>query len=777
MSDDEESLAATRSRRANAGSRLKQLIALEEQSSDHLNQFVTEDDENVNLLFQEDENDDEFIDEDIDNENLEGIDEEDDEEGGDESTSHKRTREEVDEEDDDDQDETNVNSDDVLSDSDLSMSDSDESEGEKELQKQERLKKRRTKTVIPTIKKASSLQPKPKKIKKTNLITSDSLLLSQRRSSSRSAAIENKQALVEKLKQSEERRSKLAPVVRVQQVELTQEEKLAEAVETERANVESLIRFQEQEIFKKEKQKNMFLSKRLKLRNVIRILSKDTHITPLEEIEEFRRIHEMSKKKKVGRRKKNQSEEVEPYIRLPGDIDLELPLVKEEMERERIEKERLEKEAQEEAELKAKLLASEAPTEGDDISLGKVENGDIDIQSVKVEETNGDVLETNGVISVEETPEVAVADEDGVILSSEATEETKSEEGPIEVAEDSIENIPEEDIKKEEQKVQEDEIAVEVEELISDGDEIENEIGHTSDAEIEAEIKDVSETNGEVVKTEPEETNTSLITDDKEASITTGEKKVKFLDEIDQDNDDELKEETPATDNETTIIEENQENKEIFEGPPQRISRNTIFLLDFDEDNKDFKLSNSSNVKTILFGAQSLLPASRRFKDIKTIIKIGGKTNPYESNGLKSEDSLFESTPTLTADDPMFEELKRLPRLGVKQDLFEEVEDIVETESTAIIIKTEAPTGLYLPNGNKKNCLISGTEVKYFDPSTGIPYSSVEAYRILKLIEQGQIPWYSLTDDNNDTGPVEIYLGSRDGSVKHAKGVPEGFEG
>ena len=30
-----------------------------------------------------------------------------------------------------------------------------------------------------------------------------------------------------------------------------------------------------------------------------------------------------------------------------------------------------------------------------------------------------------------------------------------------------------------------------------------------------------------------------------------------------------------------------------------------------------------------LFGKQSLLPASRRFKDVKTILKIGKPENPY----------------------------------------------------------------------------------------------------------------------------------------------------
>lgn len=69
--------------------------------------------------------------------------------------------------------------------------------------------------------------------------------------------------------------------------------------------------------------------------------------------------------------------------------------------------------------------------------------------------------------------------------------------------------------------------------------------------------------------------------------------------------------------------------------------------------------------------------------------------------------------------------------------------------------------------------MVSGTEVKYFDPSTGMPYSSVEVYRTLKLIEQGQAEWLGL--DATDNGPVDLYLGLKGEHARHAKGVPEGF--
>ena len=123
----------------------------------------------------------------------------------------------------------------------------------------------------------------------------------------------------------------------------------------------------------------------------------------------------------------------------------------------------------------------------------------------------------------------------------------------------------------------------------------------------------------------------------------------------------------------------------------------------------------------------------------------------------------------------MFYELK-IAQIRVKQDLVEIVEDKEETESANIVLKPKHQLD-YIYLMAIKICMISGTEVKYFDPTTGIPYSSVEAYKILKSIEQGQIPWLSLTNESNDTGNVELYLGCRDGTARHAQGVPEGFDG
>ncbi|KAF6070928.1 YL1 nuclear family protein [Candida albicans] len=712
MSDSEEeevfeSLIATRSRRSNAGLRLKQLIALEEQSNElaATTQFLTEDDENVNLLFQEDGEDEEFIDEEVDNANLEGIDEESGTENENENTTRKRkhTSSDGEEEEEEENDTSNINADEILSDSELSATDSDESEGEKELLKQEKLKKKRLKkqSLIPTIKqpsvKSATLK---KKQKRTPLVTADSLLLANRRSSSRAAAVESKQALVDKLKESEARRAKYVHVERKQQVELTQEERLAEAVETEKANVESLHRFREQEIVKKERQRQLLLSKRIKLHNVIRLVSSETFVKPIEEVNDARRQYEQ----KLLAEKKAQEQQNE-----------------------------------------IKKLESMNEKLHELIESGDSKKNDNDEENIQlVPSTNINADNHNNIecepIKVEDSTQEIKADEtDNKDESSDKTNTSISEVAPS----DETESTKQEKI---------------------------------SDTEFNEESENTSQTeeNGltndnpsEVKKEENEQTNKI-----EETPVDNNKPDVQNLTTdtpLDETKRESSKEPTP------TVETSHQQEEEIFEGPVQRVSRNLIYMIEFDEDKKELRL-DPSNIKRILFGKQSLLPASRRFKDVKTILKIGKPENPY-AVVKDQKQSLFDPASNITEDDPMFDELKKLPKLGVKQDLVEIVEDKEETESANIVLKTEAPTGLYLPNGNKKICMISGTEVKYFDPSTGIPYSSVEAYKILKSIEQGQIPWLSLTNESNDTGNVELYLGCRDGTARHAQGVPEGFDG
>lgn len=621
MSDEElEYLTTTRQRRANAGSRLRQLIDLENDTQPQVSRFVTEDDENVDLLFAEDADDEEFQ-------------ESDDEDLQDEMEDVKEPQGEGDpenegEEEEDEEKEENhdleiepVNSDDVLSDSDISLSDTDEDEGERELEKQERLKKRKQKLsnrIIPKIKKFKSSETKSKS-KPKKKISVESIMQSARKSS-RTSAIEKKEALVQKLREDEERRASMAPIIRIKQRELTQEEKLAEAVETEKANILSLEAFQQQEIVKKERQKYLLQLKRKKLVNVIRWISKQEFVTPNEEIETARNLYySLTTRSRKRSLKKIQKLFDVDLSRVPGDVDKRLPYYVAEMEK----------------------------------------------------------------------------------LEMEKKEKQESENAAIEV---------------------EDPLKLEY-----------SENGH------------------------PDNELANDISPDK-----SGEEKKTVTFAIDVKEGDAL--------SETETPEEPETPQEIFAGPVQRIARNVLQLYDFTAENP----LTETNIKKFVLGEDSLLTGSRRFKDLKTILKLGIAGNPY-AKVKEEKDELFTPATDLKEDNPIFEELNRLPQLGIRQEIIEETVKDNDNDSN-IHIKTEAPLGLYLPNGNKKACLITGTEVKYFDPGLGVPYSDVDTLKLLKLIEQGSIPWYSFDGDYNHTGPASLYLGSRDGTFRHAKGVPEGFD-
>ena len=779
---DEDSLVATRSRRSNAGSRLKHLIELEERASDvqeSVSSIINEEDENVNLLFQEDEDDQEFFEEDED-EDEENEEEEEEREGHEEDNIEEEEENKKRSHESDDEVEQ-VNSDDVLSDSDISMSDSDESEGEKELQKQEKMKQKRVKkkqSLVPTIKQPK-LDEKPKAKKPKGLTSSDSLLLSMRRSSSRSTAVENKEALVQKLKENEKRRANVAPIVRVKHVDLTQEEKLAEAIETEKANILSLQQFRDQEIVKKERQKQLLLLRKVQLKNVIRMVSDERLITPLDEINEDRHMRELMNirsRKKLGRKKKvtNDSE----VKRLPGEVDTELPIVKQELEQKRIQEERESKSNQIE-----ETAETTAVSQNDD---SNEENKNIEIDNITPPSKESSELSEQVDVSKEVTGE-SISNEE--VETQTITEDDKNANPNI----SREATIKENTASNSNQASENDEV---IDNDLDNNDEklTENDSVSNSKPNVDAPIKEEQSSNDDLInESSKEDTNKpkdddgetqaaidSIVSDEEnllnnkgdESNEVKEEKRVKFADELEQEQREGTE---PYDTNYSPLDAEFEIIPETFEGPPQRVARNTIYLIDFEEDKDPSYKLDIANIKAMLFGSQSLLPASRRFKDLKTILRIGEVENPYAT--VKQEkDELFEPVSELTEDNAMFDELKRLPKLGITQAVVEEIEEDTQEENAPIVLKTEAPTGIYLPNGNKKVCLISGTEVKYFDPSNGIPYSSVETYRFLKTIEQGNVPWYSIDEVDNDNGPVEIYLGSRDSTEKHAKGVPEGFD-
>lgn len=851
---DNDSLVATRARRPNAGSRLKLLIELEEQSSGVQSMIYTEDDENVQLLFQEDENDEEF--------------EEPDESGDEqEDENNENSQDELPDDENIQQSETNgsetevaVNSDEMLSDSDLSVSEDDESEGERELQSQERSKKRkhRLKTIIPAIKKHKTVSkpsvPKPK------VNHSELLLLSERRSSSRKSALQNKQVLLEKLKEDETRRAALTPVVRVKERELTQEERLAEAKETEKQNVISLNLFLQQEIVKKERQKLLFQQRRAKLRNVVRLFSAESFVTPLDEIEDARHVQDMFERKRRGRRRKNQLEE--PDVKRPGDIDTELPYYQREMaEKRRIEAEQAEerrkleearavkrKKLEEERAERKRLLEEErlarkkakeerlkeyenmTEEQKAAINLGlkasgshKVDLMDVDpeagsdednidanedavrndgssehkgnessekdpVDESLVKEDIGEVEQTkDGEVAVEkviDVDEIAQKDatdddlksKDSKELTNDATaDKTPQRSGVIEKLEivDDFEDTPVPSLEQVNESANNDN----TKESGTDKPDSESEKATSKDTEMEdgKEVTIKQEITEDIKKEEKVQ--------DEEVPFEKVEKKVTFagLEEHETKKEEEEVAEEPQEpeveeeklSRSSTPIYRSLADGTVFEGPVQHVARNLVFLLNFDEEDR-WGLTDM-RIKTAIFGDD--LGGSRRFQDLRTILKSSLRLdNPYAAPKEEKGDELFNPVTKITEESSLFDSLLKLPRFGDKEIFEEEEEEESNATTSEIQIKTEAPTGLYLPNGNKKICLISGKEVRYYDPATGLPYGSKEVYLVIKAVELGVMPWYSIPKDQNTYGAVEIYLNRREGA-RHAKGVPEGFDG
>lgn len=846
-----DSMVATRARRANAGSRLKQLIELEEQSTETRTMVYTnDDDENVQLLFQEDENDGEFQ-ESNDESGEEGEEEEEEEEEGEEAEGTNQVDLQIrleDKLDDTLEVETNVNSDEMLSDSDISASDDDESEGERELLKQEKSKKRRkgASSVIPAIKKpkvVKSKQPARPEIKHLEV-----LLQAERRASSRKSAIRNKEELVQRLKEDESRRATLIPVVRVKERELTQEERLEEAKETERANIASLNLFMEQEIVKKERQKLLFQQRRLQLRNVIRLYSTESYVTPLDEVENDRHVRDMFEKKRRGRRRKNISEE--PETRRLGDVDTELPYYREEMEmkrlkemeeeetRKRLEAARAEKrkKLEEEREERKRKLEEErlARKKAKEERLKEFENVDLETldstqkkrsEEPVSEDQDMDTLEYDhsekreNEVDIDESmksedndeegakPEVDTVAKNEIIELGNQNGESKSQwsdqaseefEELEPSAKDPQKNLSgDEDIHEQQRKMSSKSNSPTAEDSLVNIENMESK--SLSNIEVKRETQEDTDIE------ERKESETKVVEDvECEVDEQKKEKKVTFADsEIDSEtrinnehsisldkangeiakqpiqiSEGRIKLENELEDSQTFRSYPSyvpQKDGKIFEGPVQHVARNLIFLIDFDEEER-WGLSEMK-MRSIIFGEDANHGPSRRFREVETILKSSLRSeNPYAAPKEEKEDELLIPVTELTEESAMFDILSKLPRLDTKE-LFEEEEiDESKEETTEVRIRTEAPTGLYLPNGNKKLCLISGKEVRYFDPVTGIPYENKEVYQIIKTIELGAIPWYSLGRDQNTYGPVEIYLNNRE-HPKHAKGVPEGFDG
>lgn len=292
----EESIIATRQRRANAGNRLKALLDAQEPL----------DDDDEHNIFMEFEDDQEF-ELGADEPEMPGYDEEEEDEEEDTMSpapKRRKTSETTEMEEDGDSDdnpESEAQGSDFFSESDSESENDSEPEdaGEKELQNREKEEKTRKRLAarkayeIPTMEKlarprvtaqaaararAAKEARKPVKRKST---TVEELINSDRRVSRRSTAVKNTKEVLERLKEQEEKRAAYVPREKKVVKKLTQAERLAEAKITEQQNIDSLNNFFRQEDLRKQRQREAMLAKRIPLKSFIRFLSSSKLVDPI----------------------------------------------------------------------------------------------------------------------------------------------------------------------------------------------------------------------------------------------------------------------------------------------------------------------------------------------------------------------------------------------------------------------------------------------------------------------------------------------------------------
>lgn len=756
MSDTEEMLIATRSRRSNAGNKMQKL--LEQERKEMKERTAVLDDDEINLLFQEDEDDEEFT---VDN---------------------KRKRDE-----DEEFSESN----------DESEEEEDEEAGERELQRQEKKKRKLAqKKKVPVIKKRQKEEAPSKP--QYDQPSAESLLLKTRRTSKRSSVVANKLQVYEKLSQAEKKRKEIQERIRKHkqkqaEVEITQEDRLREAEETERINLLSLNKFKEQEISKK--QTRMALHQRKKMdfkpgEMVIRILTTDWLINPLMEVEdreywEQQLAKRHKKKKKYTRRKKGKTEGEEVNNVTSED---DKAINKSENVHEK------------------KPNGIENSPDGENVSEsrnltqdGALPESQITITGQQPSEPVKDVITPigstkNAIPNHLESPSVNSQIDERINSSDTAgTEGNSATEGT------NSKNTIQEEIKG---------TWEEIDGVHTEYDKIQRQPNSTSGKVITSmeELEEIGEKDpllscesDDVIGASP--SNEKLDVEDrhhveskKSTSFTEGsehppiksehdgdqnvQKQVSFAsrDEIvlidanvppdrispvtehsaDADHIKSEMEETPETDDPAE-----EKAVEFLEGPQQLVGRNFVTLYTYPEETPMVH-----DVRTYLFGPQWSRPLNSRSQEVELVAKI---TN--NDRGMAWTDVI--NSPLI----PDYSVLDKFSGFG-EYDKTPSTEVVEETnKELELDIKTEAPTGVFFPNGVRKKCLITNRECQYFDPKNGVPYADVEAY---KTIQELQDP---IGEDGTTESPHPRFkwFGFARGGIyldiqqRAANGVPEGF--
>lgn len=835
-----DSIIATRSRRSNAGNRLQSLLNSEAP--------LVEEDETANDIFREME-DDEDYDETAEKAFLSASEGDggDDDDDDDASTNKrraassssprkpKRVKSATPGQKQTSDDEIEQKDDDMFSDSADSFSegdDEDEDEGEKELAKQQREEKRRAQkkkrdalsSMPAALAKAQQRQKQRAKVtdaegaaeaerlkvqKRHQMkLSADNLMSENRRRSTRKAAVKNKMDVIKRLKESEARRAKQpTPVVKVVH-KLTQEERLAEAIITEKKNVESLNSFYEQEEDRKKRQRAALLAKRVPMTSFIRYVSKTTLVPasiPPPFIEEI--TPPSSKPKREWKKRKDakakdetpKTDNMEPEKNADTEKKPEQP--------EEIKSESTPANEANNADTKAESdePAKETAADRRSTSLEQMEadyiifGEDGEAEHEKKADAPADAPADTAATSKVET-EPAVTEPEAVTPASETT--TRESEAPV----NTEPSIPKDEVLAPSVDTEMTDVA---DPQVVTGTDISTDLPAVASPKLTLPSEHLAVDSDLKIETDglPSVLQDEVLPDvPSETKLDGGEPLSSISDlrdavnaELSPENTAEKKEAVATEQEPTEEVEHIDPSKLVVEGPPACRAMTTISFMEFPDDFRYTK----SEIKKMLFGPQSLeipvVPDRTAMKPYPTSAAathaiLRAKVGAPGTKGRKPKHDAAAAGGAAAAAGEGKKGAKNLSQLGggifgskggsgSSSSIVNALSGrgagaggAVQTPRASLALTTSqvvpataaTPTGASaaatLANAGIPKCVVTGKPCKFVDPRTGIPYSSMEAFQIIRTVTNNTVHW------NRDFG---VFIGGA--GVRHAKGVPPGF--
>ncbi|QLL34342.1 hypothetical protein HG536_0G02010 [Torulaspora globosa] len=737
---EDEYLMATRKRRANAGSKMKKLIAQEVEEMQSKTESLNDDE--LDLLFKEDAEDEDFEDGKS-------------EESGVEELVEQEAASQVED------------NDLLVSESEEEVSEQDDESNEKELQRQESLQQKRKRRSKPPIikrkaaKAVGTASPAEAVKKKTayEVLKAESLLVSDRRTSKRSHVVANKLEVYEKLSLAEQKRKIIQERLKKHKEKqnekvLTQQDRLRLSLETEKLNLQSLDKYKEQEISKK--QTRLAIQQRQKTKfkpgePILRELTTSWIVTPIMEYEDKLYWDEQQRKREKKRKKypRRQAKKKSPA---PAGKDSKLESQQKNGET-----------AVKNENGKAEMAIGNESKDPGTMGPGAVKPSDVtEGQNDGAAGLNGGQKSVkNGISSSNvQRDSMRQAESEPAVIETESRDQMVLIDQGMEQKGLTIESS--------ERKV--DEIAINAvtgQPAVSENSRNEDQISQQDELSSSSQIKvessqnvDGSAADQPPVCLQPE--NSEVFTEKNGEPSSAGGPHVSFAEtdtlQAGQQVSDVSKSVGVNESATPELIDDNGTEEEmILEGPAQEVSKNFVTVYNFGSDSCNFDFRAS------LFGPQWQGSHNQRAANVENICKISLPENPLSS----SEKSPIIPDLSFLSNFPVFGEYGKRVVYDVGLNTGKEME---------IEIKTQPPSGVLFSNGVRKKCFITSKECQYFDPKNGVPYSDVEAY---KVIQELQDPLGSGSEDSPN--PHFQWFGFKNGGVyldmlqRPASGVPEGF--